>query len=390
MNHLMKGAAFAGPILALGLTTAVGQLGSVPAPAGGAAASNAPGPRIRFATPLYDFGRVRAGEPIRHSYVFTNTGDATLILSNVQPQCGCTAAGEWSRQVEPGKTGSIPIQFNTMNYFGSVYKQVTVTCNDKTQPMQFLQLKGTLYKPLDVNPQLAVLNVSPDSEGASAIITITNNTEEPLTLSPPECNNKTFAAELKTTTPGKAYQLVVSTVPPLPHGGVQAQIGMKTSWTNPPVLNVSVFANVQPAIVLIPSHIMLPPGPLVNPQAPAVTIQNNSTNLLSLSDPVINAEGVETQIKVNQPGRSFSVVATFPQGFEARPGQPLELTVKTTNPRQPLLRVPVTQMPRVATPPPPIRPPPTAAVQPPPSPLRPTRPVNVDLPPLPPDLPKVR
>ena len=30
--------------------------------------------------------------------------------------------------------------------------------------MLFLQLKGTVYKPYDVNPQMAVFNVMPDAE----------------------------------------------------------------------------------------------------------------------------------------------------------------------------------------------------------------------------------
>jgi len=389
--------------MVLGLAAARAQLGTAPPTAVGAAVTNAPGPKIQFANTVHDFGRVKSGEAIKCTYTFTNAGDATLILASVQPQCGCTAAGEWSRQVEPGKTGSIPIQFNSLNYQGQVVKTVTVACNDKAQPTVFLQLKGNIYKPLDVSPQLAVLNVSPDAESASAMVTITNNTDEPLTLSAPESNNKSFAAELRTTVPGKAYQLVVSTVPPLNQGGVQAQIAMKTSWTNPPVLNVSVFANVQPAIVLIPQHITLAPAPLASPQAPMVTIQNNSTNQLSLSEPVVNAQGVETQLRVNQPGRSFSVVATFPQGFEIPSGQQLELTVKTTNPKQPVLKVPITQLPRIAVPPPPVKPPPTAAlqpppaqpqptaaVQPPPAPLRPAKKVDVELPPLPPDLPTVR
>ena len=81
--------------------------------------------------------------------MFTNTGDRLLIINNVQPQCGCTTAGEWTRQVEPGKTGSIPIQFNTVGYNGPVFKQVTVTCNVTNQPTVFLQLKGTVYKPFE-------------------------------------------------------------------------------------------------------------------------------------------------------------------------------------------------------------------------------------------------
>ena len=374
----------------VGVAMAGVQPAPAPQPPVPPAVANPAGAKIQFASVLYDFGRMRAGDPVKYTYVFTNIGNETLFLTNVQPQCGCTTAGEWTRQVEPGKTGSIPIQFNTANYNGPVFKQVTVVCSDKSQSTLFLQLKGTVFKPLDVNPQLAVLNLSPDAETGSTVINITNNTEEPLMLSEPQSNNPKFTAELKTIAPGKSYQLVVSAVPPLTQGGVQAQVSMKSSWTNQPVLNVSVYANVQPAIMVIPSHLTLPPGPLAGAQTPSVTIQNNSTNLLSLTDPAVNAQGVETQIKEMQPGRSFTALVTFPQGFEIPPGQQVELTVKTTNPKYPVVKVPVTQMPRPAAPPQPVKPPTAAALNPPPSPLRPTRPVTVDLPPLPPDVPAVR
>ena len=85
-----------------------------------AAATTATGPKISFAAPQYDFGKAKAGEPVKHTYIFTNTGDAMLIVSNVQPSCGCTTAGEWSRETAAGQTGSIPVQFNSANYSGNV------------------------------------------------------------------------------------------------------------------------------------------------------------------------------------------------------------------------------------------------------------------------------
>src|SRR5512140_1160931 len=85
-------------------TLVVGARQTPAPPATAPATTNAVGPKIQFATPLYDFGRMRAGEPVKYTYVFTNTGNALLILNNVQPQCGCTAAGEWTKQVEPGTT----------------------------------------------------------------------------------------------------------------------------------------------------------------------------------------------------------------------------------------------------------------------------------------------
>src|ERR1017187_1560662 len=260
-----------------------------------AASTNAIGPKMQVATPLYDFGRMRAGDPVKYTYVFTNTGDRLLIINSVQPQCGCTTAGEWTKQVEPGNIGSIPIQFNTASYNGPVFKQVTVTCNITNQPALFLQLKGTVYRAFDLNPPMAVLNLPPDTETAFAVVTITNNMDEPLELSAPESNNRLFAAELKTNAPGKGYQLIISLVPPMPSPNVQGQISLRTSWTNPAVISVPVAANMQPAVMVIPPSITLAPGPLGNAITNSVAIQNNSTNRLELSEPTVNAPGVEVR-----------------------------------------------------------------------------------------------
>ena len=195
-----------------------------PAPAP-APATNAVGPKIKFANSIYDFGKVKSGEPVKYTYVFTNTGDELLEIKNVQPQCGCTAANDWTRKVEPGQTGTISIQFNSANYNGNVLKNVTVTCNDRTQPNTVLQLKGTLWKPIEVNPTYAVLNVGPDADSASTVVQVHNNTDEPLTLSDVQSNNRMFTvevADMDTNHPGKHFTLKVKALPPFTPGNTSA------------------------------------------------------------------------------------------------------------------------------------------------------------------------
>ena len=114
MNIVMKRSGSGGlELMTVGTLAVEAQQTSAP-PAAAAALTNALGAeesslRRRCMT----LAGSRSGEPVKYTYVFTNTGDRLLILNSVQPQCGCTAAGEWTKQVEPGKTGSIPIQFNT-------------------------------------------------------------------------------------------------------------------------------------------------------------------------------------------------------------------------------------------------------------------------------------
>jgi hypothetical protein len=136
------------PVLLAGLMTCAARAGAGPAD------TNTAGAKIQFATPVHNFGKIKGGEMVSYTYIFTNLGDRLLEVSNVQASCGCTTAGVWSRQVDPGKTGSIPIQFNSGNFRGDVTKMITVTCNDASQPAVMLQLMAVEIFPRR-NPGLA-------------------------------------------------------------------------------------------------------------------------------------------------------------------------------------------------------------------------------------------
>jgi copper(I)-binding protein len=264
----------------------------------------------------------------------------------VQPGCHCTTAGQWTKEVQPGQTGSIPIQFDTTGNNGPVNRQVTVTCNVPKQPYTSLQLHGSVYRAIEFNPPMALLNVPPDGETASVLVNITNNTDEPLMLCDPVINNRIFTAELTTNTPGKAFQLRVTVTPPGTMGYVPGQISFRTGWTNPAVVTLPVGASMQPAIVIIPSYVTLAAGPLARGLTNYVTIRNNSTNTLRLSDAAVSVPGVEAQIRETLPGKSFVAALAFPAGFEIPPGQHAELSLKSSNPRTPVLKVPIMQLPR--------------------------------------------
>ncbi len=348
MNYLMR----CGLAALMGFAISSARAGQPPVPPPPAPqGTNAAGPHIVFETPVYDFGKVKAGELVKFTYAFTNTGTEVLEVTHVQPSCGCTAAGEFTRKVEPGGTGSIPIQFNSANFNGQVFKTVTVNCNDKAQPSVVLQLKGTIWKPIEYIPQYAVLNIPPDAPEASTTVRITNHTDELITLSPPEISNPAFTATLTTNTPGKEYQLLVKGVGPFSTGTIQGQINLRTSSTGTPLLAIPFWANIQPAIMVLPPQVALPPAPLSAATTPSLTIQNNSTNLLKITDPAINVPGVDVKVQEMQPGRTFAVTMAFPAGTQLPNDRQVLFTAKTSNPRFAEIKVPITQPVRPNTPP---------------------------------------
>src|SRR5262249_3616614 len=88
-------------------------------------------PRSTFDNDLFDADKVPAGQAINHTFIFTNVGNQTLEVTKVNPTCGCTVAGTWTKTVEPGKTGTIPIQVNVnAGWNGQMTKTITVESND--------------------------------------------------------------------------------------------------------------------------------------------------------------------------------------------------------------------------------------------------------------------
>lgn len=302
------------------------------------------GPRIRFDAETNAFGEVMAGQPLKHIFSFTNLGNQDLVISKVQPGCGCTSAGDWSRRTKPGETGLIPIQLHTGGLSGSVEKIVTVTCNDSTQPVVTLKLRGRVRKAVDIQPSLAILNPQPDSPFCAAVIRITNCLSQPLLLWSPESTNHSLSVELKTNVLGQDYLLSISNNIPLQPGALVSTITLQTSVATLPVIRLVTMAVVSQTFTVEPSQISLAPALLSTNQVAYITILNNSTNPVSLSDPQVPAGGVGVSIKETKPGAAFTATLKFPAGFQLPSGQTNYFSLRTSHPLCPLVQVPILQV----------------------------------------------
>jgi hypothetical protein len=337
-------------LICAGLMASPAQLSGQTAPP---AARGALGPRLTFLTNQYQFGRVAAGTLVKYVFIASNAGDQTLEISRVTPGCHCTTAGDWSHQIEPGRTGKIPIQFDSGSFRGDVTKTITVASNDKLAPNQTLTLRGTVWRVLEVTPQFAYINVMPDApSNLTTVVHITNQSTEPVTLSEPTSVNGSFKAELKTIKPGREFEVAVTAVPPLAPGNNTGTISLKTSFTNTPVINITAIANVQPAVGVTPPQIMLP-AQIDRWITNLVTITANGSKTLALSDPEASDKRVSVQLKEITPGRVFQLAAVFPPGFQIVPGRQAQLSVKSNNAERPVIVVPVRQVQRPPPPPPP-------------------------------------
>lgn len=308
-----------------------------------AAPAPAAGPQLKMSEMVFDFGKVKSTDTLKHDFWATNVGNALLEINDVKPGCGCTTAGEWDKKVEPGKAGKIPIAFNPLNFSGSVTKYVHVNCNDPAQSTLMLQIKAEIWRPVEVQPNFVFfMPVEGEEQNEVKTVKIVNNTEEALTLETPQCTNPGFKTELKTIRAGKEYELEIQYAYSPTNTGTPGSVSIKTSSAYLPVVNVSVSAALQPAMVAIPNQIMLP-GIMGTSFKHNLYIRNNSSRPVKLSEPAVAAAGVTAKLTESQPGKIFMVEIDFPANFQVPSGKPLEVEIKTTNPRMPLLKLPIVQ-----------------------------------------------
>lgn len=93
-------------------------------------------PKFSFEEESHDFGSIEEGTVAKHDFMFKNTGNAPLIITNAQGSCGCTVP-DWPREpIAPGESGKIHVEFNSQGRQGNQQKQVTLSAN--TEPNTYV------------------------------------------------------------------------------------------------------------------------------------------------------------------------------------------------------------------------------------------------------------
>lgn len=106
-------------------------------------ADNKNAPEFKFTEEVYNFGTIKQGEKVIHTFAFANTGNEPLIISNAQGSCHCTVP-DWSKEpIMKGGQGTIKVEFNSDGKMGIQDKTVTIYSNAKTNPM-VIHMKGTV------------------------------------------------------------------------------------------------------------------------------------------------------------------------------------------------------------------------------------------------------
>lgn len=99
---------------------------------------------IKFAEITHNFGTIpEKGGTVSHTFTFTNTGDANLVIVDAKADCGCTEPQYSEKPIAPGKQGKVKVTYNPLYRPGSFTKVITVTTNGKQKKVR-LKITGTV------------------------------------------------------------------------------------------------------------------------------------------------------------------------------------------------------------------------------------------------------
>lgn len=85
-----------------------------------------------------DFGKVKEGEILQHTFTLKNNSAKKLTIENLITSCACTSAKIKDNVLFPGQGTAIEVAVDTKGYSGSLEQYVYVyTDNSDNSPLRF-------------------------------------------------------------------------------------------------------------------------------------------------------------------------------------------------------------------------------------------------------------
>lgn len=100
-------------------------------------------PVASFNSLVHDFGVLRMGQTISHTFKLTNNGKSDLLIRNVKTSCGCTTTKN-ANVAKPGETIDFTVTFNSTGKRGRQNRSLTVITNDPNNSSIVLRMIGSV------------------------------------------------------------------------------------------------------------------------------------------------------------------------------------------------------------------------------------------------------
>jgi hypothetical protein len=98
--------------------------------------------KMTFSEASFNFGKAKAGDVVKHTFLFKNTGNVPLLIRNARSSCGCTVPEFPKDPIPVGGTGEINVKFNTAGKSGRERKPIIITANTYPTEKEYVFIEG--------------------------------------------------------------------------------------------------------------------------------------------------------------------------------------------------------------------------------------------------------
>jgi len=163
------------------------------------------GPKIEFESMVYDFGKVGPRQKLNGEFKFTNTGDETLKITNVQKCCGAVINLD-KKELAPGESGVLKVQYTSSSMPSKITKKLYVSSNDKKLPKATLTIKAETVLKVDYEPKRIKLLLK-DENADCPPITIESVDGKPFSIASFQVTNDGMTADFDSSVKATKFVL---------------------------------------------------------------------------------------------------------------------------------------------------------------------------------------
>ena len=194
-----------------------------------------------------DLGKIDRGAVVDKSVTLKNVGDQVLVIGKVEASCGCTGTVVSDHQIQPGKTGSLLITFNSKSFSGPIHKTVTVNTNATTEPRTVIEFTATVIEEVSVTPSQLMFRDAEVGKVVSQKLKIRNYGKEKLTLTgyKTQLGGLTAVLPKSPIAPQDSAEITVEFKPREPRSILSDLLFLTTSSKKHAELMIYIFGNAK-------------------------------------------------------------------------------------------------------------------------------------------------
>ncbi len=108
--------------------------------------ANASGALLYLPETQFNFGKVKEGTTVSHTFELVNKGSDVLNIKDIRTSCGCTAALVSSSTLKPGEKGTLKVDLDTKGRQGKMSRTISIMSNDSEQSTKVITIYAEVLK----------------------------------------------------------------------------------------------------------------------------------------------------------------------------------------------------------------------------------------------------